>query len=276
MNCFIDDHGIEALVANITKQSQNYHHHLSTSKGSFEFFILSYERTYTHRGVEALANLITLNSVPLVDLHIQCRDFLSLKILIQAFSSPTAVNCCKLQVANSGLTSRHVYHLILLLTQARYLQDFDVGGTPGLREAVPLLLSAAKNLKLIHFSHIPIDDQELLEMAQVLQSNTSITELHIESDFKMTYSFESLAKFVKIVTAPESKSQLELLFFGQFKETKGIVLLSYQLTLMAVSRGHKLVVQPLCLYPELKEFNSSISKQYHIKASKMPDSLLYA
>ena len=112
-------------------------------------------------------------------------------------------------------------------------------------------------------------------MAQVLQSNTSITELHIESDFEMTYSFESLTKFVEIVTAPESKSQLELLFFGQFKETKGIVLLSYQLTLMAISRGHKLVVQPLCLYSELKEFNSSILEQYRIKASKMPDSLLY-
>ena len=151
LNCFIDDHGIEALVANITKQSQNYHHHLSTSKGSFEFFILSYERTYTHRGVEALANLITLNSVPLVDLHIQCRDFLSLKILIQAFSSPTAVNCRKLQVANSDLTSRHVYHLILLLTQARYLQNFNVSGNHGLHDSLPLLLSAAKKIEILTF-----------------------------------------------------------------------------------------------------------------------------
>ena len=115
-----------------------------------------------------------MNSVPLVELWLQCGDFSSLKALLEAFSSPTAVNCHILRVPYSGLTSRHVYYLILLLTQARYLQRIDIGGNPGLHEAVPLLLSVAKKLKMINFSDIPIDDQELLEMAQVLQSNTSL------------------------------------------------------------------------------------------------------
>ena len=271
LNCFIDDHGIEALVASITKQAQSYHSHRSTSNGSFSLAIPLYNEQYTHRGVKALATLITLSSVPLVELWIQCRDFSSLKILIDAFSSPTAVNCHGLQVSNSGLTSRHVYHLILLLTQAKYLQKFDVSKNPGLHKAVPLLLSAARNLKRIGFLQIPINDQELLEMAQVLQSNTSLKGLHMESDFKMSYTFESLIKFVKIVTAPESKSQLELLKFGQHKENKDIVLLSNQLTLMAASRGHKLKVHPFCLDTELY---SLIMEQY-LKADRMPDSLLY-
>ena len=158
-----------------------------------------------------------MKNVPLTLLYVHCRDFSSLKTLIEAFTSPTAVNCHILQVTGSGLTSRHVYHLILLLTQARYLQHFYVGVNPELHEAVPVLLSAARNLTFICFSQIPINDQELLETAQALQSNTSLTELRIESHFKMSYSFKSLTKFVEIATAPESKSQLEVLNINKTK-----------------------------------------------------------
>ena len=203
----------------------------------------------------------------------QCRDFSSLKILIETFSSPTAVNCRALQIMYSGFTSRHVYHLILLLTQAKYLEDFGVSANPGLHETLPLLLSSTRNLKNIRLSHIPIDDQELLEMAQVLQSNTSLTVLNIDSN-SVEYTFESLIKFVEIVTAPESKSQLKLLVFGEYQENKDIVLLSYQLTHMAASRGHKLVVQPVYLDTEFCELYSSGLLQ-KVKANKIPDLLLY-
>ena len=270
VDCFIDDHGIQTLIANITKQAQTFYSHQSTSNGSLILGLSSYECTSTCRGVKALANLITLNSVPLVELRIQCRDFSSLKTLIKAFSSTTAVNFHRLQVSGSNLTSRHRYHLILLLTQAGHLQDFDVSGNPGLHE---LLLSSARNLKMIKFSSIPIDNQELLEIAQVLQSNTSLIKLHIDSDsFVMRYTFESLDQFVKIVTASESKSQLEVFLFGQLKESKDIVLLSSQLTRMALSRG--LSVHPVCLATELTGLYSSIIEQY-LMADRMPDSLLY-
>ena len=232
------------------------------------------ECAYTHRGVKTLANLITMNNVPLVELWIQCGDFSSLKTLIETFSSPAAVNCRVLSVPSSRLTSRHVYHLILLFTQARYLLKIDISGNPGLHEALPLLLSAARNVEYIDFSDIPIDDQELLEMARVLQSNTSLIHLNIESDFMMRYSFKSLIKFVEIVTAPESKSQLNLLVFGQYEENKDIVLLSYQLTHLAASRGHKLVVQPVCLRTEYIGLRNLLRGQL-IKADRMPDSLLY-
>ena len=111
-------------------------------------------------------------------------------------------------------------------------------------------------------------------MAQVLQSNTSLIELHMESYFKMEYTFESLIEFVEIVTAPESKSRLEFLLFGLLKENKDIVLLSYQLTHMAESRGHMLVVQPVCSYTVHSERGSSFKEQ-RLKANTMPDWLLY-
>ena len=52
----------------------------------------------THRGVKALANLITLDCVPLVELRIECRDFSSLKTLIEALSSTSAVNFRRLKI----------------------------------------------------------------------------------------------------------------------------------------------------------------------------------
>ena len=85
-DCFIDDHGIEVLVANITKQARSYQ---STLNGSLALAVchqaISYERACTHRGVKALANLITMNNVSLIGLCIRCEDFSSLKILIEAF-----------------------------------------------------------------------------------------------------------------------------------------------------------------------------------------------
>ena len=145
----------------------------------------------------------------------------------------------------------------------------------GLHESLSLLLSAVENLNKVSFSaDIPIDDQELLEMAQVLQSNTSLTELRIDSfTIIRRYNFESLAKFVEMVTAPDSNSRLPLLVFGHVKESEDIVLLSNQLTHMAASCSHTLIIHPICLTTELHELHSSIMEQ-HLKACRMPDSLL--
>ena len=90
----------------------------------------------------------------------------------------------------------------------------------------------------------------------------------------MRYTFKSLTKFVEIVTAPESKSQLEVLFWGQPKEIKDIVSLSNQLTHMAESRGHKLVVRPACLNTECNEIRDLDRKQ-QLEAVRMPKPLLY-
>ena len=265
-SCFIDDHGVEALVATIIKQAPSQHSHQS---GYLDLAIGSC--TYTHRGVRALASLITLNSIPLARLCIQCSDFSSLKILIEAFSSPTAVYCRTLELVGSDLTSRHAYHLILLLTQARYLLNLNVSLNPKLHKAVPHLLSAARTLKIARFIDIPINNQELLEMAHVLQSNTSLTELNIKSSVT-NYSNESLTQFVEIVTAPESKSRLEKLVFGRLEENKDMASLSLNLTRMADSRGHKL--EACFLDTQFSELLSSALEQTS-KASRMPDSLLY-
>ena len=250
--CFIDDHGYEAFAATLTEQAQSRSSPQSISKRYLK--LETGLDTYTHRGVRALASLITLKSISLYELNIQCADFLSLKVLIEKFSSPTAGECYVLELSNSGLTSRHAYHLILLLTQARHLKELNLSSNPGLHGgAIPFLLSAAKKLKKLCLVDI-IDDQELLMMAQVLQSNTSLTNLDIYSvdSQDSMYSNESLIKFVKIVTAPESKSRLEEIIVGHSLDT--VTRLSTELTSMALSRGHSLKIK------QIREILSSVSQ----------------
>ena len=242
--CFIDDHGYEAFVATITEKAQSCKSPQSISKGYIE--LETGLNTYTHRGVRALASLITLKNFPLFKLSIQCADFLSLNVLIEKFSSPTVGDCRGLNLSDSGLTSIHVNHLIRLLTQARNLQELDLSCNPGLLGVIPLLLSAAKRLKMLCLTNI-IYDQELLNMAQVLQTNTSLTRLEIFSahaEYSMyRYSNESLIKFVKIITAPESKSRLEEIIVGHTLDNKDIVArLPAELTNMALSRGHSMKI----------------------------------
>ena len=120
-----------------------------------------------------------------------------------------------------------------------------------------------------------VDDKELVQMTQVLQSNTSLLQLCIKSPFAMRYTFESLTKFVEIVTAPESKSQLELFSFGHSTEDKDTVTrLSSELTSIAASRGHPLKVLPM--HESLKSGETlGLTPEQVMKAQAIPDSLLY-
>ena len=250
--CFIDDHGYEAFVATLIEQAQ-IRKSLRSSNGYF--VIEAGLDTYTHRGVRALASLISLENVPLFGLNIQCADFLSLEELIESFSSPTAGDCRGLNLSDSGLTSIHVNHLIRLLTQARNLLKLNLSSNPGLLGAIPRLLSAAKHLKKLSLIDI-IDDQELLEMAPVLQSNTSLTNLNIFSAYSSRkYSKESLLKFVKIVTAPESRSQLEEITVGHSSDNEDIVTrLSAEFKTVALSSGRLLKIT------HIREVISSVSQ----------------
>ena len=111
----------------------------------------------------------------------------------------------------SMLTSRHVYHLILLIYQARHLQKLDLSGNFMLAESVSLLMIAARNVKMLVFQNL-LGDHELREIGPLLQSNTTLECLDIDYFFFFkTYTFKSLCEFIKVITAPESRSQLRIL-----------------------------------------------------------------
>ena len=69
---------------------------------------------------------------------------------------------------------------------------------------------AARNVERLIFKTM-LRDQHLQEIGPILQSNTSLKGLNIDSypPYKhRLYSFESLCEFIKVITAPESRSQL--------------------------------------------------------------------
>ena len=114
-----------------------------------------------------------------------------------------------------------VYYLILLITQARYLEELDISLNIGLQHHIPLLVTAARNLKALHISDI-LADKHLLAVGQILKSsNTRLETLNISSALdKPMYSFESVIKFIEIVTARKSRSNLKVLVVDFDKELK--------------------------------------------------------
>ena len=139
-------------------------------------------------------------------------DFLTLNLLIGAVPT-SSITTLGLTSLGSPFTSRHVYHLVLLIYQARHLQKLDLSENSLQAESFPLLLMAARNVKRLIFRNT-IRDQHLQEIGPILQSNTSLKLLTIENLYPYKpcfYSFESLCEFIKVITAPESRSQLRIL-----------------------------------------------------------------
>ena len=158
---------------------------------------------------------MTVKNASLIGLCLTVKiEFLTLNMLISAVANSKITILGLTSNIQSMLTSRHVYHLILLVSQARHLETFDLSGNFMLAErpeSVSLLMIAARNVKKLIFQNL-LGDQELLEIAPLLQSNTNLERLDIEYFFLLkTYTFKSLCEFIKVITAPESRSQLRTL-----------------------------------------------------------------
>ena len=202
--CHLNDHGIESAVTTLAKRASSYCPSISNG-----FFELMFSDNIGYNGVRSLAKVIAMENVNLTGLSLilQRIEFRSLIVLIEALSSSKIVRL-RLR-AMTAMTSRHVYHLILLVNQARNLVLLDLSANLRLAEYVPLLLIATKNVHILHIGDM-IRDKQLLEMGPILQSNTTLKYLDIASVFlRNLYSLESLCKFIEMIMAPESSLRLQ-------------------------------------------------------------------
>ena len=204
-DCEINDHGIESAVTTFINQANT----LNCSKGRFRLYFR--EAGITINGVGSLTEL--MRKVSLIEFQLESKiDFITLNLLIGAVSTST-ITSLGLNSVGSPLTSRHIYHLVLLIYQARHLQKFDLSENFLLAESCPLLLMAARNVEHLVFNTM-LRDQHLQEIGPILQSNSSLKCLDIENRHpykRCIYSFDSLCEFIKVITAPESRSQLRSL-----------------------------------------------------------------
>ena len=124
---------------------------------------------------------MAVKNVSLIGLRLSIKiELLTLNMLIRAITCSKIRNLGLTSPIQSMLTSRHFYHLILLISQARHLQELDLSGNFMLAEGMSLLLlAAARNVKLVVLKDL-LGDQELLEIAPLLQSNTTLECLDIQ------------------------------------------------------------------------------------------------
>ena len=196
--CEISDHGIESAVTTFINQANT----LNCSKGCFRLRLS--DAGITYNGVRSLTKLMRTKNVSLVEFHLKSKiDFTTLNLLIGAVPTST-ITSLGLTSLVSPLTSRHIYHLVLLIRQARHLRELDLCGNSMEAQCFPLLLMAAKNMEQLAFQTM-LRDQHLQEIGPILQSNTSCEVLNIDNysfNKHRFYSFESLCEFIKVQSQP--------------------------------------------------------------------------
>ena len=206
--CKINDHGIESAVTTFINQANTF----NCSKGCYRLFFS--DTSITYNGIRSLTKLMRTKHVSLIGFHLVSKfGFKTLNLLIGAVPTSTITSLGLFSHA-SPLTSRHIYHLVLLIHQARHLQHLDLSNNSMLADALPLLLMAARNVEDLLFNNM-LRDQHLQEIGPILQSDTSFEVLSIDNPppYKHCfYSFKSLCQFVKVITAAESRSQLRILY----------------------------------------------------------------
>ena len=204
--CEINDHGIESAVTTFINQAST----LNCSKRCFRLNFR--DPGITYNGIRSLTKLMRTKNVSLIEFQLVSKiDFIILNLLIGAVPTST-ITSLRLMSVGSPLTSRHIYHLVLLIYQARHLQELDLSENSMQAESFPLLLMAARHVERLIFKTM-LRDQHLQEIGPILQSNTSLQFLNIDNGLykRCFYSFESLCAFIKVITAPESRSQLRIL-----------------------------------------------------------------
>ena len=207
IGCEINDHGIESAVTTFINQAST----LNCSKGCFKLYFC--DAGITYNGVRSLTKLMRTRNVSLIDFQLESKiDFITLNLLIGAVPTSTITSLYLVSVG-SPFTSRHIYHLVLLIHQARHLQELYLSENSMQAESFPLLLMAARNVEQLVFKNM-LRYQHLQEIGPILQSNTKLKILNVENHLPYKhcfYSFESLCEFIKVITAPESRSQLRTL-----------------------------------------------------------------
>ena len=150
------------------------------------------------------------------------------------------------------------------------MQELDLSDNSMLVENFPLLLMAARNVERLVFRNM-LRDQHLQEIGPILQSNTSLYGLNIENRFRYKYcfySFESLCEFIKVITAPESRSQLRFLFTEYAEDINTNKELMTTVNKFGERRGY-----PLMFYTMNQQWERNVAMGWK-KLQSLPESLI--
>ena len=252
-NCHIGDLGIESASTILLNKQEGY----GSSITLMPFGIDLTENNISHRGVSALSRLYSRLSLCLLILTGNNNDpssssgFIFLKSLIEQLSSPNDLKIRYahfLYLAGCNFTSRHGYHLFLLMPFLEVL----IASYNKLQGCVPFLVSATTNTKQLDLAGTEIKDEELIEIGHILQSNTSLQlqRLLISSTTSVSLSDSispnTVCEFVELITAPNSRSTLNSLIIAHgYMQAIAQERIQAALQRFALTRGYQMKIRPL-------------------------------
>ena len=275
--CELGDHKVESAVEILIKRaSLNYQKYNQCI--SIALFMPA--NHLTHKSVRSLAKLITAEGIELKILDIsynlltqQSSALETLKTLTEAMSSARGVFLHMLSMMFCGFTSRHAYHLVLLLRQN--INHVCIGRND-FCESVPMLVAAVRETKKLNLCGTSVTDKELIQVGIILLSNTCLKELSIGFSFRDEPSQpkyltpEAVCEFIKLITSRTSRSELSHLSIPECYMNAVESNEQVQIALKTFSLRR-------CYPLEIVKFQSFIKKSLYWmdQLKKIPDSLLY-
>ena len=294
--CDINDHKIESAVEILIDRASAIHQQYGLC---LPLGLAVYGNDLTQKGVRSLAKLIAAEGIKLTFLdisrnlllnhhetdayeaHLKAQPysaFEALKVLIESMSS-NSFSLPILQMYCCGLTSRHAYHLILLLRQN--INNVNISENR-LEECVPFLVAAAtcRHSTFLDLRGTFVTDKQLVQVGGMLQSNTCLMQLSIsygiydESYHQIFLSTSAVCGCIELIAALTSKSALSCLTIPDcyIKDVDSNARVQRALLNFAQRRGYPLVIKSFSEIHGTFALGRGFSKQ--LKKSSVSDSLL--
>ena len=282
--CDINDHNIESAVETlINRASLNYRQFNQCVK----LAIALPRNNLTHNGVRSLARLIAAEGIELIFLNVSdnlptraSSAFKALQILTESMSSARGFSLHRLSMHFCGLTSRHAYHLVLLLNQN--IECLNMTDNR-LWDCVPMLVAAAKWAKRLELADTRLTNKTIIKVGEILQSNTCLKCLTVsfhwdelfQSLIESMLTPEAVCKFITLIASPTSRSELSLLYIPDcyMEAIDRNEEVQIALTTFALRRWYPLKIEKFSI---MKSSRASLNISYweQVKNVSIPDSLL--
>ena len=185
--CKIGDYGLEQFLQPIFFTMRSLTHTTTESKSSNDFHLFLSDNHLTHKSVEKLKHVLTLQSNPITALDLSLNfnysmtnKYVVLKLLIECLSHKKC-SLFFLTVAFSGFTEQHMYHLVLLLVHSHSLQELYLSFN-SLSTGFALFCSGLKLNKcliVLDLMGVTLSDDDILLLADALHQHSKLLELHL-------------------------------------------------------------------------------------------------
>ena len=183
--CKIGDYGLEQFLQPVFFTMCSLACTTTESKSSNKLSIQLFDNRLTHKSVEKLKHVLTLQSNHITGLdlsenfnHSATNKYVALKHLIESLVCKKC-SLCDLLVSSSGFTEQHMYHLVLLLVHSHSLQQLNLSYN-SLSTGFALFCSGLKMnkcLTLLALMDVTLSDDDILLLADALHQHSKISRL---------------------------------------------------------------------------------------------------